>query len=216
MKERIHQLVDQLFSEAPHTRKAAELKEEVSANLLEHYQDLLSRGLSEEEAFKTAAAGIGDVDELIRDLNRDYDQDNPEVRKRSALLVSTAVGLYILSVVPVILAETINIPPEIGVVFMFLFCAVATVLLVYNNMVKPRYHRADDTVVEEFKEWQRERGQKNQALSALSSALWTITVVVYLFISFTWGVWSSSWIVFLLAAAIQQIIRYIFALKNHK
>ena len=33
------------------------------------------------------------------------------------------------------------------------FIAAATGLLIYNGMTKPHYSRADDTIVEEFKEW---------------------------------------------------------------
>lgn len=216
MTERIQHTVNQLFSEAPHTRKASELKEEVCANLTERYQDMVSRGMNEEDAYKAAVAGIGDVDELIRDLNREYDQDDPSARKRSALFVATAVGLYILSVVPTIIFDALGWNEDVGVVFLFLFCAVATGLLIYNHMTKPRYHRADDTMVEEFKEWQQQRKRSNNGYSAWSGVVWALTLCLYLAVSFAFRAWPYSWLIFIAAAAVQQIIRLVYVLMDHE
>ena len=68
MNERVKRYLDELFEDAPKTRKAMELKEEMMQNSMEKYQDLLSDGWSEEDAYKNVIGSIGDVTELFEDL----------------------------------------------------------------------------------------------------------------------------------------------------
>ena len=119
----------------------------------------------------------------------------------SAVLTAVAIMMYILAVIPVLLFD------EMGVVAMFVFVALATGLLVFNNMTKPRYYKTDDTVVEDFRAWQYEKAGKNSMQKAISSALWSITVLVYLAISFTTHDWHLTWIIFPLAGVVENIIR---------
>lgn len=208
MIERIRIYVNQLFADAPQTKKAIDLRDEMCSNLIDKYVDLTGRGISEEEAYKTAISGIGDIDEMMRILRQDYEFEDPQARRRNALLVSLAVSLYIISVVPLFLSDALGYNPVIGLVALFMLCAAATGLLIYNALTRPRYNRMDDTMVEEFKEWKRQREEsKNGVYGALSGALWMTIVAVYFVISFMLNIWHISWIVFLVGAAIQQIIR---------
>ena len=70
-RERIRQQLDELFALAPQNRAAWELQEELLANSMEKYQDLLADGMDEESAMQTVLAGIGNVDELIAALPGD-------------------------------------------------------------------------------------------------------------------------------------------------
>ena len=47
MKEKIRKHINGLFTEAPKTRKAMELKEEMIQNTIEKYEDLVSEGYQE-------------------------------------------------------------------------------------------------------------------------------------------------------------------------
>ena len=54
---------------------------------------------------------------------------------------------------------------------------------------------------------------KNKEIKkAIDSILWTLTVIVYLIISFTFGIWYISWIIFLIASLIENIIKLMFKL----
>ncbi len=70
MKERVKRYIDSLFEDIPDSRQLRELKEEVCANLLERITDSIARGLSEEDAFKSAAAELGDVTELADTMRK--------------------------------------------------------------------------------------------------------------------------------------------------
>jgi hypothetical protein len=209
MNEKLRRYIDDLFANAPSTVRAVELKEELFQNLTDKYNDLLAEGKSEESAFNIAIASIGDVDSLITGLSGEKRPENEKSKKRSAIFVAIAISLYILCPVPVILIQN-----EMGVMGLFLFVAVATALLIYNGVTRERYVKADDTMVEEFKEWKQHSKQKNKAVDAIVGSFWLIAVCVYLIVSFMTGAWHITWIIFLIAAAVASMIRGLFMLKQ--
>lgn len=62
--------------------------------------------------------------------------------------------LYILCVTPPIITDSLHLPDAIGACGLFVFIAIATGIIIYNSMTKPRYTKMDDTFMEDFKEWQ--------------------------------------------------------------
>lgn len=215
MIQRIRRYVDALFADVPPTRQAAELKEEICSNLIDKFVDLTGRGVPEEEAYKAAVAGIGDIDAMIRALDPAAEPlPAAPTSQKSALFVAGAVMLYIVSFVPPILLDD-GVWENLGAVLMFLMWGVATALLIYNHMTRPRYRRQSETVAEEFREWQDGRRQNNQLFGALSGALWLVVTALYFLISFRFGNWAVSWIVFLIGAALQQVLRAVFSLLGH-
>lgn len=219
MQEKLREYMDDLFQDAPKTRKVIELKEEILQNLTDKYNDLIAEGKTEEAAYNIAVASVGDVQELIDNLkNEPMPGKNYETsgvaeyyRKRSAILVSVAVALYILCVIPPMIFLN---NPILGPVLMFVMIAIATGLLIYNNMTKPRKGENDGTVVAEFKEWKEKNSSKRQAYKAISAAIWSLAVAVYILVSFTTSAWHISWIIFLIAAAIDSAVKAVFDLKR--
>ena len=142
MNNRLREYIDTLFATAPSNMKAVEVKEEILQNLTDKYNDLIAEGKSEDVAFNIAVASIGDVSELIRELQglpQQYNkisEENGKQRQRTALMTAIAIGLYIFSPVPVILIQN-----EIGVVFLFVFIAIATGMLVFNGITKSKTNR---------------------------------------------------------------------------
>lgn len=210
MNEKLRNYIDTLFANAPSTVRAVELKEEMFQNLTDKYNDLIAQGKSEEAAFNIAVASIGDVDSLIAGLSGNArTAESDASRKRSALLTAIAVALYIACPIPVIVLGN-----TIGIMLLFVFVAVATGLLIYNGVTRERYVKADDTMVEEFKEWKQNSRKKDQAVGAITGSLWLIAVCVYMVVSFATSAWHITWIIFLIAAAVSSIIRGVFMLKK--
>ena len=209
MNEKLRNYIDGLFENAPKTVRAVELKEEMYQNLIDKYNDLIAEGKSEESAYNIAIVSIGDVESLIAGLSGEKHVESEASKKRSAILTAVAIALYILCPVPVILLHNAS-----GIMLLFLFVAVATGLLIYNGVTRERYVKADDTMVEDFKEWNQHSKQKNKAASAIVGSFWLIAVCVYIVVSFMTGAWHITWIIFLIAAAIASLIRGIFMLKQ--
>lgn len=218
MYEKFRKKVDELFENAPETNRSRELKEELLANLMDKYNDLLASGKGEDEAFNIAISGIGDVDELIRGLKEknvfDYAQMQKD-RKKSALILSVSIGLYIMSVVILILfSEVFQIDDNISVCIMLTIDAVATCLIIYNAISRPKYLKADDTIVEEFKEWKSANNKDREILKSIKSILWMIIVVLYFVLSFQFGSWAYSWVIFIIGAAVERAITLAFQLRK--
>ncbi len=215
MNDRLRKYIDNLFEDAPETKKTVELKEEILQNITDKYYDLLSEGKTEEAAYNIAIASVGDVNELIESLKRgntkmaNHSQEELEnARKQTAIITAISVAIYILSPIVVILTDGSLI--GIGV---FLFTiAIATALLIYNNMTKPKYTKMDDTIVEEFKEWKENRDRKG--FGTISSAIWSITTTLYIIISFYTGAWHISWIIFLIGSCVISIVKAAYDLKG--
>jgi hypothetical protein len=219
MEAQIRRHVDGLFENTPPSRKVVELKEEMIQNLTEKYSDLVAEGKTPEAAYNIAIAGIGDVSILLADLERDG--VSPQViaaaREKTAMRTAIAVMLYILSVVPLIVLSALiggPVAPIIGLIFMFLFIAGATGLLIYNGMSKPRYIKEDDTMVEDFRKWQSDTKDQKSLRSSVSSAVWALITAIYFIVSFMSGAWHLTWVIFIIGAAVQAIINIIFTVKK--
>ena len=68
MNIKIKKHVDSMFSEVPYSKKAEELKEEIMADMEAAYNDNISNGDSETEAFRKACDSLGNMDEVIENL----------------------------------------------------------------------------------------------------------------------------------------------------
>jgi len=221
MEDKLRRYVDGLFARTVPTRKAVELKEEMLQNLQDKYTDLINEDKAPEAAYNIAIAGIGDVSDLLRELEADADDEPDSVememaRRRSAMITSIAVMIYILCSLPLIILAlngSIN-TARIGVPLIFVMIAGATGLLVYNHMTKPGIFKGSDTIVGEFREWQSGAHYRKSLRRAISTALWSILVALYFIISFWSDYWHITWIIFVFGAAIEAFINIFFALKK--
>lgn len=210
---KIKEYVEHLFENVPKNRKADEFKEELLANLLDKYYDLLENNTDDEVAYNKVISSIGNIDGLFD--KKDPLQLTRETfdKKKSAKITAIAVMMYILCPVSVIIADNFG-ADIIGVVIMFLLIAGATGLLIYNNMTKPQYMKQDDTLVEDFKEWKSANSKNIRMRKSISSAMWAIIVALYLLISFVTGAWHITWIIFVIGAALEQVIKAYFEYKE--
>jgi len=224
MEDKLRKYIDTLFAETLPTRKSVELKEEMIQNLHDKYNDLISEGKTDEAAYNIAVAGIGDVSDLLKELENDdsspvYVQDMEEMekaRRKSAMLTAIAVMMYIISFLPLMILSMVDyrFTETLGVPVMFIIIAAATGLLIYNNMTKPKYRKQRDTMVEEFREWQSDEKDRKQLRKAISSSLWSIVLAAYFIISFTTFAWHITWIIFIIGAVIESLLNVFFALKK--
>lgn len=225
MEDRLRKYVDNLFEETTPTKRSVELKEEMIQNLHDKYNDLISEGKTNDAAYNIAVAGIGDISGLLSELERDtmaFMPDEAQMiemeysRRKSAMLTSIAVMMYILCTLPLIIMSMTGFRYNavIGVPVMFIMIAGATGLLIYDGMTKKEYTNKSDTMVEEFREWQSDEKDRKALRKAISSALWSITVALYLIISFMTGAWFITWIIFIIATAVESLINVIFTARK--
>ena len=206
---KLEKYIEYLFENAPDTKEAKEMKEEILSNLMEKYNDLLADGYSESEAYDIAVRGLGDITGLIDKLERPAEKPmftKEEImtdKKRSAIITSIAVGLYILCVVPVLIFGEVG-SGVLGIVLMFVMIAAATVMLIYNNMTR---------LVKDDEDEEEERNLP-PAIRAVNSVITAITLVVYLALSFITGAWHITWVIFIISAVTKKLVKAIFELKE--
>ncbi|WP_024621714.1 permease prefix domain 1-containing protein [Metaclostridioides mangenotii] len=216
MRREIEIYVDGLFEKAPSNGRTRELKEEILANSIDRYNDLIDAGIDKNEAYTSVVGNIGNVENLIFDYNL-YNDKEAEERKKSAKITAISVMLYILSPVGIILSDAFGWVEEFAIVIFFVIVAIATGMLVYNNMSKiKKYDREDESIVEEIKEKKTVRYQKNRVRKATSSAVWAIVISAYFIISFLTNAWYVTWVVFIIGYAVDQIISAFIELKEEK
>lgn len=138
------------------------------------------------------------------------DKDKITAIKKKALLRAVAVGMYISCVTPcILLAETALV--EVSPVFMFLMIALATVIIVLSKD-RTSYTKADDTMVENFKEWNGKKKETSALYKILVAILWITTSILYVYITVATGLVTVvvTWVIFLVAVAVQNLIKAIF------
>ncbi len=217
MKERIRRYIESVFDQAPKTKQAMELKEEILQNILDKYDDLIAEGVSEEVAYNNAIASIGNVDELFDTLQMQMDEfyqypayELDKRRQRSAAIIALAVMMYIVSFIPVILFDD----SPIAICMMFLIIALATGMIIYDQKTKIRHPKLD--MMQEYEAWQEKHDDTKKLRRAITSCMWLIITAFYFWISFTTGSWHITWITFLIGSAIEEMIKALFDLVRRR
>lgn len=240
MNSRLRIYVESLFDGVKRTKEVVELREEILQNVIDKYEDLIREGKSEEEAYHIAISGIGDIDDLLRSMGMDVQRDDtdnagakfthdssmyrkePESENKSekekesrssAFLLCGSVMLYILSVVPAIIADDLG-NDTIGVCFMFIMIAAATGMIILYGKTRPKYHKTNDSMVENFKEWKNNNEQNKEVYKSIRSAVWSVTTALYIVISFMTMAWHITWVIFLIAGAVINVIKAYYDMKD--
>lgn len=222
MNNRIRKHMDMLFETAPKTRKAMDLKEEMTRNASDKYEDLLSEGYSEEDAWQNVISSIGDVSELFEELEEKtaYTMTEEERRKK-AILTAVSVGLYIFAGFIFFLFVWLEEIwrwrfdlSTLGLVAAVAVCIPPTCILVYIANMYPDYKKKDDNLVEEYKE--RSSGSKRDKAirNSVRSIIWMLVIILYFLISFTTSAWYITWIIFLIGGCAEAITELVFSLRK--
>lgn len=223
MDEKIRKHINELFKEAPKTRRAVELKEEMTQNTIEKYEDLIAEGHQEEDAFQIVVGSIGDVTELFEDLkDRSLFLLPEEQRRKKAVLTAVAVGLYIFAfvvfIVGMILYDMFFPMSPDGGVFMLaltvLICIPPTCMLVYAANMYPAHNKKEENLVELYKEAAQANKRERAIKNSISMIIWLVTLLVYFWVSFMTWQWAVTWILFFVGACAQAILVLVFNLRQ--
>ena len=211
MKEKITQYVDFIFRNAPNTREAMDLKEEIQRNVSDKYCKSVDEGLDKEHAFSKAIASIGNVDELLDELKRSAekaaftgdDKEQTEEKKKWRLLRSIfkafAIMLFILSPIALI-ALSMSGSDATGLFAMFLCIAVGAGILVFLASFESKAgENGEDNIKQSFSEYRNHYKPKRRLFRKMKSLVWLCAVVAYFLVSFLTRRWDITWIIFIIA-----------------
>jgi hypothetical protein len=226
MKESLRSHLELLFENAPKTRKAFELKEELYTNSVERYDDLVKSGISPEDAYKNVVNSIGNVSDLFRgleEMSQEEIRKEDEKIKKLALIKTAAIGLYFLSVVVFLWFGMVRNfyfsridSTALGLIVMLLIDIIPTCMLVYVSSAYPKYRMSDNTVVEEFKAWKSESQKIRAIKGSIYTIIWTVSIILYFAVSFATMAWYISWVIFLIAFCATAVAKLVIQLREMK
>ena len=208
MRDRLIAYVDLLFAGNP---EAADVKQEILQNTLDRYDDLLAEGRSPEAAYSLAISGIGDLSEVLgrKESGTAFTEtavpgENQEEQKKRKLLRSIAVGLYIGCPIPMLFFLN-----KIGVSLLLTMVAIATVMMIFAGK-----DRKEDGKSDPYPKPQMTPGQELR--KSIHAAVSTVGLCAYFILSFLTGAWHLTWLIFLIAAAVNGLVTAIMDLKEAK
>lgn len=213
MKEQLIQYVNLLFAGNP---GLDDVRQEILQNTLERYDDLIAQGKTPEAAYSLAISGIGDINEILG--NQMQAEPKPEYIPHYAsapaesdenlrrILRAVAIGLYILSPVPLIALDSIGLD-TIGLCGMLAIVAAATVLLLLFRK-KPANEEPANPNTEEHTDPNR------QLKKSVANMIRAIGLAVYLILSFATGAWHLTWLIFPIIASVKGLVYACIDLKE--
>ena len=206
MREQLIQHVNLLFVG---TKNCEDMRMEILQNTLDKYDDLVSQGKAPEAAFGLAISGIGNIQEILDANSQTHEatfpspeEENPKRKKLRAL----AIGLYILSALPVIICSELGLE-VLGLSITLVMVAIATYLIIVTS--KKESDDSDDKDKEAPK-------PENKLKKAIHTLLDVIMLAVYLTVSFLTKAWAITWLIFPIFACIEGLIDAIMDLKEAK
>ena len=203
MRQQLIQYVELLFAGAPGSE---EIKQEILQNTLDRYDDLVSQGKTEAAAYRLAISGIGDINEILGQpaghtapaaQPRQPESEDREQRKLRAV----AIAMYILCPIPLFILSEFDLA-TMGLCFTLALVATATYLLMLARKGEPE----DESEVAGAPV-----SPKKQAVGRI---LGSVTLVVYLLVSFLTHAWAITWLIFPISGCIKGIINAVIDLKE--
>ena len=211
MREQLIQYVDLLFAGA---QNCEDIKQEILQNTLDRYDDLIAEGKVPEAAYRLAISGIGDINEILgirsnpipESSNHTAPVEMPENdTPLKKLLRAIAVGLYIISFLPLFLLSGMGME-TIGLCGTLCIVAVATVLIILGG----KKDEGNDPHASESVPLSGSKPLKQ----SIGGLIWAIGLLLYFIISFTTSAWYITWVIFLIIPAVQGLADAIADLKG--
>lgn len=196
MREQLIQYVELLFAGA---RDCEDIKQEILQNTLDRYDDLVASGKVPEAAYRLAIAGIGDINEILGTTVPPVAALNPAEKSDGGdnfakkILRATAVGLYIISILPLIILCELGME-ILGLCGTLAIVAVATVMIMLGaKKEKPAEQEKDEE-------------PQSELSKSLIGLIWALGLGVYFLVSFTTGAWHMTWVFFPILGALDSLV----------
>ena len=170
--------------------------------LFEISTDELLRGkkaeLKKEEKSEEGEKGT-ELKADTKDMNKD------EIRRKSANEISTSIFIYIVSIaVFIVIVSSTNIDAILSVGLLLIACAYAKARIIKGCMSMPKEESKVKKVINE----------KKEILKSIKCIIWCLITAIYIILSFATMAWYITWVLFIIGAAITEIVKLCFLLKE--
>jgi len=135
------------------------------------------------------------------------EHDESNIRIKRAKGISLGILTFFIAVSWIVISiPFLKVDPVLATGIFLIICGIGTYFIVYTSMV----YKAVKT---------KEEDKKNELIKQIESILGLITTIIYLILSFTTMAWHITWLIWIIYALIDEIIKLLFALggiKNEK
>ena len=220
MNRKIENYVDVLFMDVPRNKQSIELKEELLSNMSDRFDDYIQEGKSENQAYSLVISNLGDIDEMLADVmpTEAFVEQSDYYTKRNARNVAIAVVMYIVGAAFLIglggYGETMGNSDAYaitGLIILLVISAVATGIIIYSFMSTPSQYKK--ITVDRNQNIPNLSNKNNRMLKNILSTYWIMITFIYLTVSFLTKRWDITWIIWILAAVLESIIKIIYEMK---
>ena len=220
MNRKIENYVDVLFMDVPRNKQSIELKEELMSNMSDRFDDYIQEGKSENQAYSLVISNLGDIDEMLADVmpTEAFVEQSDYYTKRNARNVAIAVVMYIVGAAFLIglggYGETMGNSDAYaitGLIILLVISAVATGIIIYSFMSTPSQYKK--ITVDRNQSLPNLSDKNNRLLKNILSTYWIMITFIYLTVSFLTKRWDITWIIWILAAVLESIIKIIYEMK---
>jgi hypothetical protein len=188
MKEKLTEHIRLLFADAerrsPDNRQLAELKEELLLNILEKYDHMLETGRTPEAAYALAVSGIGDIEGLLNDV----------IGEAPASEKACEAVPAVESAAPAHQAEG--------------SCADGDLDEVSNE------DNDEDNDEDGDEDGGKKRPPRSRRYALVNRIIWTVTLGAYFALSFVTHAWQTTWLLFIMGIAADNVAEGIFDLRR--
>ena len=187
-------------------------------------------GITTEELIK------GEKTETVENKNIVQDDYTKKRNKRKAIILSISIFLYCIATFSLpYMVEVLRYEDAHAVMIWATLCTIATVMIVYFFVAYPNKDKVDkkekrikedieelDDVIEEIEELDdgsikiKAVGAKNKTEALIIEIIATFFLVVYLLVSFLTMAWHITWILWVIFALVELIVKLIFSMKEEK
>ena len=130
-------------------------------------------------------------------------KENKEIKKKKAAIISVSILLYFVAIVWIIVSEaTFNLNDGLVVGVFLLICGIATAMLVYQGIT---LHTSNE------KKEEKKQDKKLRSIISLTAIIFTL---IYLLVSFITMAWHLTWLIWILFAVVEEIIKIIYEMKK--
>jgi len=93
--ETIRAYIEQMFKDLPKTKEVVEMKLNIQDHMEDKYQELINEGMNEASASREVINEFGDINEILKELNIDVDEETNESEKTIRYLSDEEVDEYL-------------------------------------------------------------------------------------------------------------------------
>ncbi len=143
--------------------------------------------------------GIKDKETCDSNINKIDNFDS--IKKKKAFGICLGILIYFIAIAWIMISvAALKINPIIASGIFLIMCGIATFAIVYSAIV--------------YKVPKEKLKKENLLIKQIDNVLSTVTVIIYLLISFTTYAWHITWVIWLVYAIIIEIVKLVFMLKG--